>query len=88
MVAPTVSHTSLPRSPEPRGGPSLTGRAVLALAFLVGFYVLALAAVGALVAANVALYSVAGRTSPSWSWSHWSWAPPSSGGDARLRGLT
>ncbi|HSH59187.1 MAG TPA: M48 family metalloprotease [Acidimicrobiales bacterium] len=41
---------------------SVTGRAILALAFLLGFYVLAFGAVAALVGANVALFAVAGRT--------------------------
>ena len=62
MVAPAVPHELQTRVRSP-GGPSLTGRALLALAFLVGFYALAVAVVAVLVGFNVALYSVAGRTS-------------------------
>ncbi|MGH9265416.1 MAG: M48 family metalloprotease [Acidimicrobiales bacterium] len=61
MVSTAVSHQPLHQDPVPTTGPSLTGRAVLALAFLVGFYALALGAVAALVGANVALYAMAGR---------------------------
>ena len=63
MVAPAVPHQPLREGPAHIGGPSLTGRAFLALAFLLGFYVLAGAVVGALVGANVALYAFAGRAS-------------------------
>ena len=63
MVAPAVPHQPLRDGPAHTGGPSLTGRALLALAFLLGFYVLAGAVVGALVGANVALYALGGRAS-------------------------
>ncbi|HEV2758302.1 MAG TPA: M48 family metallopeptidase [Acidimicrobiales bacterium] len=58
-----MPHQPLRDGPAHTGGPSLTGRAFLALAFLLGFYVLAGAVIGALVAANVALYAFAGRAS-------------------------
>src|SRR3712207_5351269 len=62
MVAPAIAPGSR-QVPAPQAGPSLTGRALLALGFLAGFYVLALGAVAALLAANVALYQGAGRAS-------------------------
>ena len=72
MAAPTATPVSpappappAPAAPPPlRTGQSLTGRALLALAFLAGFYVLALGVIAALVAANVAAYSMANRLYP------------------------
>ena len=61
MVAPGVSSKPLRDGPEQHGGPSLTGRAVLSIAFLLGFYVLSLGAVAALVGANLAYISYTGR---------------------------
>jgi Zn-dependent protease with chaperone function len=61
VVASTVPHRRERVRPVPPAGPSLTGRAFLALAFLFGFYVLAFAAVGLLAGANVVLFAAAGR---------------------------
>lgn len=61
MVAPGVSEQPLRDGTDHPGGPSLTGRALLSVAFLLGFYVLALGVVAALVAVNVATIAVAGR---------------------------
>jgi Zn-dependent protease with chaperone function len=61
MVAPGVSRQPLRDGTDPPGGPSLTGRAFLSIAFLLGFYVLALGVVAALVAANIATVAIAGR---------------------------
>jgi len=61
MVAPGVSGKPLRDGPEPIGGPSLTGRALLSLAFLLGFYVLALGTVALLVGGNIAYIGYTGR---------------------------
>jgi Zn-dependent protease with chaperone function len=60
MVAPGVSERPLRDGPK-HGGPSLTGRALLSLAFLLGFYVLSLGIVALLVGANVAYFGYTGR---------------------------
>lgn len=61
MVAPGVSEKPPRDGTDLPGGPSLTGRALLSIAFLLGFYVLALGVVAALVGANVATIAVTGR---------------------------
>ena len=61
MVAPGVSEQPLRDGTDLPGGPSLTGRALLSIAFLLGFYVLALGVVAALVGANVATIAITGR---------------------------
>jgi Zn-dependent protease with chaperone function len=61
MVAPAVSHQPLRDGSERTGGPSLTGRAVLSIAFLLGFYVLALGTLALLIAGNVAYFGYTGR---------------------------
>ena len=61
MVAPGVPSKSVRGGTEHPGGPSLTGRALLSLAFLLGFYVLSLGTVALLVGANVAYFGHTGR---------------------------
>ncbi len=61
MVAFGVSRKPRRDGTDHPGGPSLLGRAVLSLVFLLGFYVLALGVVAALVAINMATIAVAGR---------------------------
>ncbi len=61
MVAPGVSEKPLRDGTDHPGGPSLTGRAVLSIAFLLGFYVLALGVVAALIGANVATFAFTDR---------------------------
>jgi Zn-dependent protease with chaperone function len=61
MVTPGGSQKPAREATDRPVGPSLTGRAFLSIAFLLGFYVLALGVVGALVAANVATLAVADR---------------------------
>lgn len=61
MVAFGVSEKPRRDGTDLPGGPSLLGRALLSIAFLLGFYVLALGVVAALVAINVATIAVAGR---------------------------
>ena len=61
MVAPGVSEKPLRDGTDHPGGPSLTGRAFLSIAFLLGFYVLALGVVAALVGANVVTFTVTQR---------------------------
>src|SRR5688500_10962243 len=61
MVAPAVPQQPLRDGSEHTGGPSLTGRALLSLAFLLGFYVLALGTVALLVGGNMAYFGYTGR---------------------------
>ena len=61
MVAFGVSEKPRRDGTDQPGGPSLTARALLSIAFLLGFYVLALGVVAVLIAVNVATIAVAGR---------------------------
>jgi Zn-dependent protease with chaperone function len=61
MVAPGVSDKPPRDGTDLPGGPSLTGRALLCIAFLLGFYVLALGVIAALIGANVATIAVTDR---------------------------
>lgn len=66
MVAPGVSKRPLRDGTDHPGGPSLTGRALLSIVFLLGFYVLALGVVAALVAINVATMPSPAGSTPTW----------------------
>ena len=65
MVAPGVSEKPLRDGTDHPGGPSLTGRALLSIAFLLGLYVLAPGVVAALVGANVATFAGPSGCTPS-----------------------